>query len=80
MAKEKKRKASQRTEVLKYLRQYKVITDEKAHERFGINRLGSVIYDLRKQGVLIDTVMVDTTNRYGNPTRYGKYYYKGMEV
>jgi len=76
MAKQKK---SQRTEVLKYLKQYKVITDDKAHEKFGINRLGSVIYDLRKQGVLIDTVMVESTNRYGNPYKYGRYYYRGVE-
>lgn len=71
-------KKSQRTEVLRYLKQYKVITDEKAHEKFGVNRMGSVIYDLRQQGVLIDTVMVETVNRYGNPTRYGRYYYRGI--
>lgn len=76
MAKQIKR--SQRTEVLRYMRQYKYITDAKAHEKFGVERMGSVIYDLRKQGVLIDTVMVETTNKYGNHTRYGRYYYKGM--
>ena len=72
-------KKSQATEVLKYMKQHKYITDEKAHEKFGVNRLGSVIYDLRKRGVLIETVMVETTNRYGNPTRYGRFYYRGID-
>ena len=71
-------KKSQRTEVLKYMRQHKFITPQKANEKFGVTRMGSVIADLRKQGVLIDTVMVEDTNRYGNTTRYGRYYYKGM--
>ena len=73
-------KKSQRTEVLKYMKQYKYITAAKAHEKFGVERMGSVIFDLRKQGVLIDTVMVETSNRYGNPTRYGRYYYRGVEA
>lgn len=71
---------SQTTEVLKYMKQYKYITDEKAHEKFGVNRLSSIIFNLRKRGVLIDTVMVETTNRYGNLTRYGRFYYRGVEA
>lgn len=71
---------SQRTEVLKYLRQHKSITAEKAFERFGVTRIGSVIADLRSQGVLIETVMIDSTNRYGNPIKYGKYVYRGVET
>lgn len=76
-----KMKKSQRTEVLRYMRTHKNgITDEIAHEKFGVCRMGSVIADLRKQGVLIDTVMVDATNRYGRNYRYGRYFYRGVEV
>lgn len=71
-------KKSQRTEVLKYIKQYKYITGAKAYEKFGVERIGSVIHDLRKKGVIIETVMVESSNRYGNPTRFGRYYYKGV--
>ena len=71
---------SQRTEVLRYMKTHKGgITDEKAHELFGVNRMGSVIHDLRAQGWLIETVMVDATNRYGRSYRYGRYFYRGFE-
>ena len=73
-------KKSQRTEVLKYMKTHKGgITADKAHDLFGVNRIGSVISDLRAQGWLIETVMVDGTNRYGNPTRFGRYFYRGFE-
>ena len=76
---EKKIKVNQRTEVLKYMKSHRCITDEVAHEKFGVNRMGSVIHDLRKAGHIIETVMVSTKNRYGNNCRYGKYYYRGFE-
>lgn len=73
-------KKSQRTEVLKYMKSHKGgITDAKAQELFGVHRMGSVIYDLRKQGVIIETVMVDTVNRYGNYQRFGRYFFRGYE-
>ena len=74
----KKMKKSQRTEVLKYMKSHKGgITDAKATELFGVQRMGSVIYDLRQQGVIIETVMVESVNRYGNYQRYGRYFFKG---
>ena len=76
---QKKMKVNQRTEVLKYMKRYNCITDEVAHAKFGVNRMGSVIYDLRKAGHVIETVMINTKNRYGNNCRYGKYYYRGFE-
>ena len=79
MAEKKKTKINQRTEALKYMKSHRCITDEIGHEKFGINRMGSVIYDLRKAGHIIKTVMVTTKNRYGNTCRYGKYYYVGQE-
>ena len=73
-------KKSQRTEVLRYMKSHKGgITDAKANELFGVQRMGSVIYDLRQQGVIIETVMVERTNRYGNYQRFGRYFYRGIE-
>lgn len=71
-------KKSQRSEVLRYMKQHRCITANTAHDLFGVNRIGTVISDLRDQGYLIETVMVDGTNKYGNSCRYGKYYYKGV--
>lgn len=70
-------KKTQTSEVLRYMKQHKYITDEKAHEKFGVNRLGGIIFNLRKRGVQIDTVMVESANRYGTLVRYGRYYYRG---
>lgn len=71
-------KTSQRSEVLNYMMNHNYITAEIAHNLFGVNRMGSVISDLRDKGIIIDTVMVETTNRYGNPCRYGRYFYRGV--
>ena len=71
-----KQKKSQRSEVLKYMKTHRYITDEVAHNRFGVCRMGSVIYDLRKK-YDIETEMVYEKNRYGNTMCYGRYYYKG---
>lgn len=76
MATERK---TQTGEILKYLKHYKVITDNTAHEKFGANRLSDVIFKLRNRGHIIDTVMVEGTTRYGTFVRYGKYYYRGFK-
>ena len=70
---------TQTSEVLKYLKHYKVITDNTAHDKFHANRLSDIIYRLRRRGHLIETVMVDGTNIYGTSFKYGKYYYRGFE-
>lgn len=74
-----KERRTQTSEVLKYLKHYKVITDNTAHDKFYANRLSDIIFRLRKRGHVIETVMVEGTTVYGTPTRYGKYYYRGFE-
>lgn len=75
----KMNKKSQRSEVLNYMMRHGFITSETAFTLFGVTRISSVISDLRDKGVIIDTVMVDTTNRYGNPCRYGRFFYRGIK-
>lgn len=70
-------KKSQTSEVLKYMKSHKCIDDNVAHEKFGVNRLSSIIFNLRKKDYNIETVMVEGKNRYGNYCRYGKYYLRG---
>lgn len=72
-------KKNKTTEVLKHMKQHKYITSEKAFEKFGVTRLGSIIFNLREHGYLIDTVMVESVDRYGNKIEFGRYYYRGYE-
>ena len=62
--------------LLEHMKTHGYITSMEAFELYGATRLSSQIYSLRKHHN-IETVMVDTTNRYGEPCRYGKFYYKG---
>lgn len=46
---------SQTTMVLEHLEEYGSITSKEAYDKYGIQRLSSVIYLLRKSGVIIAT-------------------------
>lgn len=63
-------------EILKYLKKHKTITSMEAFEMFGVTRLASIIFNLRKE-YDIDTLMVETTTRYGETCQYAKYRYRG---
>ena len=52
------------------------ITSMEAFKLYGITRISSLLFSLRDR-YNIDTVMIETTNRYGEHTRYGRYYYRG---
>ena len=74
-----KEKSNQRPVVLNYMKANEFITDEKAHEICGTNRMSSIISDLRKK-YIIRTEMVNGINRYGNHCRYGRYYLEGEKA
>lgn len=63
--------------LLSHFERFGAITSLEAFQKYGITRLSARIFDLRLLGYKIDTVMIDGTNRYGEPVRYGKYVYKG---
>lgn len=52
------------------------ITNEEAHDLYGVNRLSGIIWSLKKQGYKIETELVPHTTRYKRRTRYAKYYIK----
>lgn len=54
----------------------KTISSMEAFELYGITRLSARIKDLRDLGYEIDTIMVDSVNRYGEPVRYANYLFK----
>lgn len=63
--------------VLEWLKEGKAITSWIAFREFGITRLSSVIYNLRRQGNPISMTMLEGTDRWGNDVRYGEYRLKG---
>ena len=59
--------------VVDYLQKNGSIDSKRAEANLGDARLAATVHELRKKGYQIDTVRVDVTNRYGEPTWYGKY-------
>ena len=68
---------TQKQMILEHLRKHKTLTSMEAFEQYGATRLAAVIFDLRKAGYDIDTMDVYGFNRYGEPTRYARYFFKG---
>ena len=62
-----------KSRILKYFKSGHSLTSKEAFELFGITRLSARIKELRELGYNITTIMVDGTNRYGEPVRYGLY-------
>ena len=59
--------------VLNYMRENGSIDPDQARNDLGDARLSETILQLRRKGFGIDTLRIDVTNRYGEPTWYGKY-------
>lgn len=59
--------------IIDYMGKHEGITSQDAFMEFGITRLSARIKELRELGFNISTIMVDGTNRFGEPVRYGLY-------
>lgn len=66
--------SAQRLRILKHLRRCGSITSWEAIKEYGITRLSAVIFDLRQMGWNIPDEWEHTTNRYGEPTKFKRYY------
>lgn len=60
--------------VLNHLRKYSSITPREAEDLYAIMRLGARIYDLKRQGYVIKSVNIKSTNRFGDPVRFARYF------
>lgn len=60
--------------VLDYMKGAGGITSLEAFRDLGITRLSAVIFDLKAAGVPIAKETVTSTNRYGDKSRYARYY------
>jgi hypothetical protein len=63
--------------VFSHLKAGKTLTSKEAFQLYGCTRLSAKVFNLRKKGYDIETIMCEGTNRYGETCRYGKYIYKG---
>ena len=59
--------------IIEYMKEHNGITSQDAFKHLGITRLSARIKELREAGYDISTIMVDGTNRFGEPVRYGLY-------
>jgi hypothetical protein len=66
--------------VLDWLKTYASISSMEAIQSFGATRLSAIIFSLRQKGYNIETVMVDGRDRFGNPTRFARYYLRNSPV
>jgi len=67
---------SQKQQILNHLKKYGYITPLTAFKRYNIFRLGARIYDLKNEGIEIESVIV-RYKRNGINKRYAKYILKG---
>lgn len=64
---------TQSESVLAYLRNHGSITQAEASRTLACSRLGARIYDLKARGHQIGKIMMQGTNRFGEPTHWAKY-------
>lgn len=63
--------------ILGHFKKYGTLTSMEAFQTYGITRLAARISELREKGYDIRTVMVESTNRYGETVCFANYVYKG---
>lgn len=69
---------TQRKVVLNHIKTHKKgISSMEAFNLFGVTRLSAIIFDLRADGVNIESVPCHCKNRYGHTTPFVRYVYKG---
>ena len=62
-----------------HLEEHGFITPKQAEDEYGIMRLAAVIWNLRRDGMKIRTVMVNCKNRFGTPVNWAMYVKEGRE-
>jgi len=71
-----------KTEIIKqHFLTYGTITDNQAHDLYGVNRLSQHVFTLRRlknKPMNILTIWHDGIDRFGNKCRYGEYKFLGF--
>lgn len=66
-------KNSQTMRVIEHLQSGKTLTSKQAFDKWGITRLSSIIFNLRKKGYDISMTTDKGHNRYGEAVHWGVY-------
>ena len=66
-------KMSQSKAVLNHLLSGESISQLEATQKYGVLRLGAIIFNLRRDGHIISTEQVHKPNRYGHISNYAVY-------
>lgn len=69
----KSKKPTQQSEVLKYLKSGKELNQAQAYNLIGTQRLGAIIFKLRKLGYTIIGNEATSLTRFGNSATYHNY-------
>lgn len=69
--------ASQRRIVYLHIKSHKKGISSMEAFDYGITRLSAIIWDLRHEGVIIESIPCQCKNRYGHNTNFVRYVYKG---
>lgn len=59
--------------VKNHLIEHNSITSLEAFGKYGATRLSAIIFNLRKEGWVIDTEITQSIDRYNHPVRYATY-------
>ena len=73
-------KTTQYDKILNHLEKYGKITSWEAIMDYGVTRISAIIFNLRRDGHNIISETIKTTNRFGEPTHFANYIYKGKVI
>ena len=68
-----KTKLSQKQKVLRHLKEIGPITPVQAFFDYSIMRLAAEIFDLKEAGNNIETTILHSENKFGEPVHYAQY-------
>ena len=66
-------KLTQKQKILRHLQEVGAITPVQAFFDYSIMRLAAIVFDLKEDGYDIETIMLKSENKFGEPVRYAQY-------
>jgi hypothetical protein len=66
-------KLTQKQKILRHLQEIGAITPVQAFFDYSIMRLATRIFELKEDGYDIETIMLKSENKFGEPVRYAQY-------
>ena len=67
------KKTTQKDRVISYIKDFGSISSLEAFRDLGVTRLSAVIYNLKKDGYMIDSKREYCLNRFGEKTMFSRY-------